>query len=189
MSYYGRKRVIQNDRARVSIKKIFIYYICLLVFLLFLSVLEVSKIKIFGSVPSLCFCAVCAIGFIFGERSGAIFGLIGGIIIDSLGFSGFSLSPILFTLCGYLCGRLVGWFLSMNLPSFAVYCAVAGVIKEIFSLIYLGLVSTEFRIPTIIKNIILPDYFAFAVCILPIYYATLGIFYLFRERDKKEIRF
>lgn len=189
MSYYGRKRMRADGRVRVDIKRLCLYYVCLLILTLFFSTVEVSGIKIFGGVPSLCFCLVCASGFIFGERSGAIFGLVGGILLDSLGISGFSLNPILFTLCGYLCGKLVGWFLSINLPSFLIYCAIAGLVKEIFSLIHLGLVSTEFKILHILKNIILPDYFAFAICIVPIYFATLGIYLLFRGKDKKEFRF
>ena len=79
------------------------------------------------------FVLVCAVGFVYGEKSGAIFGLVGGILIDALGFSGVMISTILYTVLGYLCGRIVGWFLSKNLPSFAVYALIAGIIKGIFT--------------------------------------------------------
>ena len=189
MSYYGKKTRKYGSNTRVDIKRLAIYYVCLLVFVLLLSVIEVSRIKIFGASIALAFCASCAIGFIFGEKSGAIFGLICGLLIDALEISGFSINPVLFTLCGYLCGSLVGWILSINLPSFMVYAAVAGLVREIFTVIYFGFISTEFDITYILLNIVLPDFFAFALSVIPIYYATLGIYYLFRGKDKKEFRF
>ena len=189
MSYYGKKMRRYGNRDRVDIKRLVLYYVFLLIFVLLLSVIEVSRIKIFGASIALAFCASCAIGFIFGERSGAIFGLISGLLIDALGSTGFSLNPILFTLCGYLCGSLVGWFLSVNLPSFMLYAALAGVIREIFTVIYFGFISTEFKLLYILLNIVLPDFFAFVLSTIPIYYATLGIYYLFRGKDRKEFRF
>ena len=189
MSYYGKKMRRYGNKTRVDIKKLVIYYVCLLVFILLLSALEVSRIKIFGVSVALAFCASCSIGFIFGEKSGAIFGLISGLLIDALGVSGFSLNPILFTLCGSLCGSLVGWFLSINLPSFMLYAAVCGVIREIFTVIYFGFISTEFDILYILSKIILPEYFAFALSVVPIYYATLGIYCIFRGKNNKEFRF
>ena len=189
MSYYGKKMRRYGNNTRVDIKRLVVYYVCLLILVLLLSVLEISKIRLFGVSIAPVFCACCAIGFIFGEKSGAIFGLISGLLVDALGISGFSLNPILFTLCGYLCGSLVGWFLSINLPSFMLYAAACGVVKEIFTIIFFGLISTEFDIIYILSNIVLPDFFAFALSVLPIYYVTLGIYFLFRGKDKKEFRF
>jgi GTP cyclohydrolase I len=40
-----------------------------------------------------------------------------------------------------------------------------------------------------VNFIVLPDFFAFALSVLPIYYVTLGIYFLFRGKDKKEFRF
>ena len=189
MSHYGRRIRSDSARSRINAKRLLIYYACLLVFLLLISVIQVSRFKVFNSTPALAFCTVCAVGFIFGERSGAIFGLLGGYLVSALSISGFSFDIILFTVCGYLCGKCVGWFLSINLPSFALYAAVFGLLKEIFTFIHLGFISTEFDLLYILKDIILREYFAFALFIVPIYYAILGIYYLFRGRDKKEFRY
>jgi rod shape-determining protein MreD len=126
---------------------------------------------------------ICAVGFIRGEKSGAILGLFGGILVDCLGGSGFSLSPVLYTLCGYLCGALVGWFLSTNLPSFIVFSAIAGALREIFTVIQYGLLSEDFSLWQVIKSPIIPEYFAYILCVVPAYLAVLGICKLFKVLD------
>ena len=186
MAYYKRKGSYSE---RPQVKKIVLYYIALLIFIFVFSAGEVSGLKIFNCAPALTFVFVCSIGFVFGEKSGAIFGIIGGIVIDALGFSGSALSPLLFTLCGYLCGALVGWFLSKNLPSFIIYSLIAGVIKEIFTLIVMGVMSNEFDIAYVLLKIILPEYFATLIFACPIYLVTYTVYRLLSLKDKKEFRY
>ncbi|MBR2334792.1 MAG: hypothetical protein IKA62_01035 [Clostridia bacterium] len=188
----GKMNVYMNKGRygeRINIKKLVLYYLPL-IFLLFLgAVAETSGLKMFRASPALTFMFVCAIGFVFGERSGAIFGIIGGVFIDALGFSGFLISPVLYMLSGYLCGRLVGWFLSKNLPSFMVYGLIAGAVKGIFTLFVIGVVSTEFDLLHILSKITVPEYFATVLCIFPVYLISAGIYRIFRGKDKKEFRF
>ena len=178
-----------GKRARVNKKRFVLYFIFILLFLFATSLIQTSNLKIFGAAPALTFLLVCATGFVFGEKSGAIFGLIGGILIDLLGFSGVMISTVLFTVLGYLCGRIVGWFLSKNLPSFIVYALIAGALKGIFTLIIIGVISTSFDLFYILGKIIIPEYFATAIFICPIYLILTGIYRLFELKDKKEFRF
>ena len=184
-------RYSNNDYSgkRVNKKRLVLYFIFIFLVLLTTSLIQTSKFKIFGAVPALTFVLVCAVGFVFGEKSGAIFGLFGGVLIDALGFSGVMISTILFTVIGYLCGRIVGWFLSKNLPSFIVYALIAVVIKEIFTLLVVGVISTSFDVLYILGKIIIPEYFATAIFICPIYLVMAGIYRLFSLKDKKEFRF
>ena len=186
MNYYRKKGSYQD---RPSIKRIAPLYIALLIFIFTVSAWEISGLKIFNCAPALTFLSVCAIGFIFGEKSGAIFGIVGGVIIDALGFSGSAFSPVLFTLCAYLCGRMVGWFLSKNLPSFIIYGLIAAVINEIFTLMIIGVMSTEFEILYVIKEIIVPEFFSSVIFICPIYLILFGIYRLLCRKDKREFRF
>ncbi len=174
---------------RINIKKLVLYYIPLVFLLFFGAVAESSGLEMFGASPALAFIFVCAIGFVFGERSGAIFGIIGGVLIDSLGFSGFMISPVLYMISGYLCGRLVGWFLSKNLPSFMVYGLIVGIVKGIFTLFVIGIISTEFDLFYILAKITVPEYFATMICVLPVYLISVGVYRVFRGKDKKEFRF
>lgn len=184
-----KNRVGRRERGeKINLYKTVIYSVCLS-FLIFISaVLQTTCLTFFGKVPALTFALVCAVGFVFGERAGGIAGILTGMLTDILGSSGFSFSPIVFMLCGYCCGAFVGWFLSKNLPSFIIYAAIAGVFKEIFTFVYFGLFSASFSLWNIFTSVVIPEYFAYILCVLPAYFAVLGIFRLFKGKDVKEKR-
>lgn len=185
----AKKRVGLRERGeRVSLLKTIIYSVCLGLLIFVSAVLQTTCLTFFGKVPALTFALVCAIGFVFGERAGGISGLLTGILTDIIGNSGFSFSPIVFMLCGYCCGAFVGWFLSKNLPSFMIYAVIAGLFKEIFTFVYFGLISESFSIWNVFANVVIPEYFAYILCVLPAYFAILGIFCLFKGKDVKEKR-
>ena len=155
--------------------------------LLFISaIIQTTCLSFFGKAPALTLAIVCAIGFIMGEKYGAVWGIVGGVITDFLVSSGFSLSPVLFMICGYFCGALVGWFLSKNIPSFLVYAAISGIIREIFTLIYYIIFSNGFSPFKVFTGTVLPEYLAYLLCVFPAYFAVLVIFSLFKGKDKRE---
>ena len=169
-------------------RRIIIYSVCLTVMTVFATFLQISGIEFFGSVPSFTLALICAIGFILGDKFGAIFGLVAGFFIDLLSGFGFSLIPIMYFLCGYLCGRLKGTFLSSNFPSFLLYGALAGVLREIFTFIYYGLNSENFELSGLFTKVIIPEYFAYIVCMIPAYFAVFGIYLLFRGKENRSKR-
>ena len=150
------------------------------------AIIHTTCLSFFGKAPALTLAIVCAIGFIMGEKYGAVWGIVGGVITDFLGSSGFSLSPVLFMICGYFCGALVGWFLSKNIPSFLVYAAISGIIREIFTLIYYIIFSNGFSPFKVFTGTVLPEYLAYLLCVFPAYFAVLVIFSLFKGKDKRE---
>ena len=149
------------------------------------SILQSTCITVFDKVPPLTLALICAVGFIMGEKWGAIWGIVGGVMVLLLGNGGFSFAPIVYMLCGYFCGALVGWFLSKNLPSFIAYALIAGVINEIFTVAYFGLFSRDISVLRLIFGTIIPEYFAYLLCILPAYFAVLAVFSLFKGKDKR----
>ena len=184
-----KNRVGRNERGeRISIYRTVIYSACFALLIFVSAILQTTCLSFFGKVPALTFALVCAIGFVFGERAGGVAGILTGILTDILGNSGFSFSPIVFMLCGYCCGAFVGWFLSKNLPSFLIYAAIAGVIKEIFTFVYFGLFSESFSLWNVFIKVVIPEFFAYFVCVLPAYFAVLGIFRLFKGKDVKKKR-
>ncbi len=162
------------------------------VYLLFISslvtvcaVLQTTCLSFFGKVPALTLALVCSVGFIMGERWGALCGLAGGVLTALLGHGGFSFAPIIYTLCGYFCGALIGWFLSKNLLSFIVYALISGAVNEIFTLVYYGLFSRNMSVFDLFLNVIVPEYLGYIICILPAYFAVLAVFSLFKGKDKR----
>ena len=91
---------------KIGIGSIIAYSVCFSVLILILGFLQICGIRIAGQIPALVLAAVSAIGFISGEKFGAIFGIIGGVLIAYLGKSGITLDPVLYMLCGYFCGVL-----------------------------------------------------------------------------------
>lgn len=171
---------------KVKVKLIVGCTLCFSLIIFVSAILQTTCLSVFGSVPALTLAIVCAIGFICGEKAGAISGILTGALVDILGGTEISASPLLFMLCGYFCGVFVGWFLSKNLPSFLLYAAIAGLLREIFTLAYLVFISKSLSIWQISLTIVIPEYFAYFLCIIPAYGAVLGIYRLFKGKDIKE---
>lgn len=139
--------------------------------ILLCAVLQSSGLRVFGSVPQLCFALVCSLGFIYGEKAGAVAGIFAGFIVDCLGSADFSLSPLLYMLCGYLCGIMTDWFLSRNFPSFMVYMCIMGALHEGVILLYFGLFSQSFSLWEVLIRTALPEFFAIIV-VSPVTYGV-----------------
>ncbi len=149
------------------------------------AILQCSSITLFGVLPNITFGLVCAIGFVAKERYGGIFGLLGGVLIMALGSSGISLAPILFTLCGYLSGALPNVILRRNFLSYLVFTVMMGGIHIFFTLIYYIMVSQSFEIWSVIGRRMIPELFSCIVCMIPAYFAVLGIYNLFKGKDNR----
>ena len=173
----------KTGRNRYITKRDIFTYASLAVLIFISAVLQTSCLTFFKMSAALTLATVCAVGFLGGDKVGAVTGICGGILVDILGGTGFSLNPILYMLCGYLCGAIVGWFLSENLPSFLVFSALAGVIREIFTVIHYGLVSPDFSLGKILIKPVLLEYLAYILCVVPAYLAVKGIYFLFRKRQ------
>ena len=182
------KKVDNSSKKRRKPLKIIIYTLFFSAIIFISAIMQTTFLEFFGKSADITLAIVCAIGFIAGEKAGCISGLFSGILISYLGGSGLSFAPIIYVLCGYFCGALVGWFLSQNFPSFILYSLVAGVIKEIFTIIYFGLFSDSFDIWQIFIKITVPEFFAYSLCVIPAYGIILSIFTLFKGKDEREKR-
>ena len=168
-----------------GILKLLIISLILIILTLFSSLAEVTFLSVFEITPALTLSFVCAIGFIFGEKFGALFGIFAGIIIYCLGGAPLPLSPILYMICGYTCGAAVGWFLSSNFPSFIVYSIIAGSLREIFSIISVALLSSGFNLWSIITDLLIPEFFAYIICVPISYFSVLLINRLFKGKNNR----
>ena len=61
---------------QIGIGKTVIYCVCIFILLVLGTFLQISGIEIFGAVPAISLALVCAVGFIFGDKYGAIFAIL-----------------------------------------------------------------------------------------------------------------
>lgn len=183
MTEFGKSS--SSGSKKISTWKVIVLSLIFIIIIFFSSLAEVTFLSAFGVTPSLTLSFVCAIGFIFGERFGAIFGIVGGVLITCLGGTPLPMSPILYMICGYMCGAAVGWFLSSNFPSFIVYSFIVGILREVFSVISVALISDSFDLWKLITDILIPEYFAYIICTPFAYFAVFGINCLFKGKDSR----
>ena len=96
------------------------------------------RIPLFGwqaASPALGLLFSMAVGFLHGEREGAVTGLLAGWLADATLSRGMMLYPLLYFLCGYLSGTVGKRSLAHNLPSFGVFAAVGGGLKCLLSVL------------------------------------------------------
>lgn len=136
---------------------------------------QISFFNVFGAKPAIALALVCAIGFLCGERCGGICGIVGGFFIDVLGSVGIGFSPVLYMLAGYLCGYFSKVFLKRNFLSFIIYSLCVGGIQSLITLARFALGAKSFNIINIFIKTLMPEFFAFILCIPIVYFTCLGI--------------
>lgn len=128
-----------------------------------------SDLRLFGSVPDLMLGVIVGIAMLDSQKAAAVCGIGAGFVIDALGSSGFSLSPLFYMLCGCLCGMLARKMLP-NFLSWAVNLLVFSAAKSVFTAVNIFLLTRAIPIKQMITKIILPEFICtFAVC-LPLFF-------------------
>lgn len=120
-----------------------------------------------GHVPNLTLVAVGAIGFFDSDRAGGISGIAAGALLDGLGASALSLTPLFGFLVGYFCGRISGKLLPRTLLAFAIPLGGIAVVNMIQTII-LALANGGARFWILISRILLPELIITAVFGIPV---------------------
>ena len=155
-------------------------------FILCCAIIQCSDIKLFGVLPEVTFGTVCAIGFVAKEKYGGIFGLCGGILVMALGSSGISFAPILYTLCGYLSGALPGIILRRNFLSYLIFAPIMAATHIFFTFVYYLIISRSPQMWGQIGKLIIPEFFSCIICMIPAYFAVLGVYALFKGKNNRK---
>ncbi len=164
-----------RGQSEASFKRVIIAALILGIFILIFSLIQTTSLRVFGKVPAITFALVCAIAFLFGEKAGALSGIFGGVLLDCLGSADIALTPLFFMLCGYVCGVLTKYFLSRNFPSYLVYCLIFGILREMLTVFYFGLISTQLNIMKILTEVVIFEFFAFMVLTPVAYILPLAV--------------
>lgn len=158
--------------------------------LFFLAVLQtslfarVAEVIPRGAVPDLLLAASVAIAIFDSERTGAIAGIAAGFLAGALGGVGFSLLPLCYMLCAYVCGIWSTMSLSANLPSWIVYMLASGVARAIVSLVHVAVVYGDYRLSAVVGTVLLPEFFSTLVCSFLVYFPLKRLALLCNRRLK-----
>lgn len=135
----------------------------LLVFFCLLQTTLFTKFRPFGAVPDLILPLTVAFALSEKERWGAVLGLIGAVVIESLGGSTVTLMPLLYTFTGYICGILAVNYFRDSVATRFLFTVVTSFVKICFTLIVLFATTGDATLPTAIMKCALPELLACVV--------------------------
>lgn len=128
-----------------------------------------SQLKFLPAVPDLMIGTVVAIAMLDSQKSAAVCGIAAGFIVDAIGASGLSLSPLFYMLCGALCGvisrKMLPSFLSWTV-NLAIFC----VAKSLLTLANLFYILGNISFISTLKNILLPEMLCTFIICLPVFF-------------------
>ena len=128
-----------------------------------------AQLYFLPAVPDLMLGTVVAIAMLDSQKSAAVCGIGAGFVIDTIGASGLSFSPLFYMLCGVLSAALAKKMLQSFL-SWTIALAVFSVAKAFFTLFNILYISTEINFASILVKTLLPEILCtFAIC-LPIFF-------------------
>ena len=144
-----------------------------------------SRYQPFGVVPEILLPCVIAIAIHDGERSATICGIMGGLIIDSLGAGGFCASAVVYMLVAVIAACLTYSVLSRDFLSWAIATVFALVIGCFASAIYAA-VTVDAPFFAYVGRIFFKYIFSSFVCSLPFYAVTRLIWHRFFDNREME---
>ena len=130
-----------------------------------------ARYKPFGVVPELVLPCVIAIAVYDGERSATVCGIMGGVIIDSLGTGGFSASAPVYMIIAVVAALLTYSVLSHDFLSWVIATVFALIVGCLISAIYAA-VAVDAPFFEYIGRVFFKYIFSSFVCSLPFYAVT-----------------
>lgn len=130
------------------------------VMLLLLALLQTtlfSAITPFGAIPDLMLSFVLALSVTEGRRWGAVWGIVAGVVIESLGVPEFYLMPLLYMLTGYFGGVICRHYLSETAAVRAVLAVGVIPLKGMFTAVYTVLSPISITPAEAFFDVILPE--------------------------------
>ena len=121
------------------------------------------------AVPDLMIGTVVAIAMLDSQKSAAVCGIGAGFVLDAIGSSGVSLSPVFYMLCGVFCAILA----KKMLPSFlswTVQLAVFSGVKTLFTLANILYISRKISFVSVLLSRLLPEFLCTLIICLPIFF-------------------
>ena len=128
-----------------------------------------SQLKILPAVPDLILGTVVGIAMLDSQRAAVVCGIGAGFVIDAIGSSGLSLSPLFYMLIGALCGALAKKMLP-RFVSWALNLLIFSLAKALFTMLNILLLPGGFSFTHTLLSTLLPEFICTFVVCLPIYF-------------------
>lgn len=122
-------------------------------------------------VPDIVMGAVVAIALLDTQKNAIICGIAAGAMIDALGGSGLSLSPIFFLIIAIICSEIAKKILPTFI-SWAVILIPAVALRSFFTLISLAISFDGIAFSSVFSSILLPEAILTFFLSLPIFFAV-----------------
>ena len=145
-----------------------------------------TRFRPFGAVPDLILPLVIAISMTEREKWGAVCGLIGAFVIESLGGSPLTLLPLLYMPAGYVCGLLTVHNFRDSAAVRALYTGVSSAARAVFTLIAVVMTIGDLSLIDALTRTVLPEFAAnLLFAALPHAAAWLALRPFNKSRDAK----
>ena len=147
------------------------------VFLPVIFILAVAECSFFAQLyfipatPDLMLGLVVAVAMLDSQHSATVCGIGAGFVIDSIGSTGISFSPLFYMLCGAFCALLA----KKMLPSFlswVVELAIFSAVKGIYTLAGVYYSWSGAPIATVLLRTVLPEMICTFIVCLPIFFVV-----------------
>lgn len=145
------------------------------VFLPVMFILAVAECSFFAQLyflpatPDLMLGFVIAVAMLDSQHSAAVCGIGAGFIIDAIGATGISFSPLFYMLCGAFCAILAKKMLQGFL-SWVVELAIFSVVKGLYTLAAIYYSWTDAPFGAILLRTLLPEILCTFIICLPIFF-------------------
>ena len=145
-----------------------------------------TRFRPFGAVPDLILPLVIAVSMTEREKWGAVCGLIGAFVIESLGGSPLTLLPLLYMPAGYVCGLLTIHYFRDSAAVRLLYTAVSSLARAVFTLTAFGITAADIPFTSLLTGAVLPEFAANLIfAALPHVIVWLALSPFNKSRDAK----
>ena len=145
-----------------------------------------TRFRPFGAVPDLILPLVIAISMTEREKWGAVCGLIGAFVIESLGGSTLTLLPLLYMPAGYVCGLLTIYYFRDSAAVRMLYTGLSSLARAVFTLITVVMTVTDISRIDALTQAVLPELASSLLfAVLPHTLAWLALRPFNKSRDAK----
>ena len=128
-----------------------------------------AQLKILPAVPDLILGLIVGIAMLDSQKAAVVCGVGAGFVIDAMGSSGLSLSPLFYMLIGALCGALAKKMLPRFL-SWALNLLIFSAVKTILTILNLLYMPGGFSLSHSLVPILLPEFICTFIICLPMYF-------------------
>lgn len=156
--FYGRERILCGA-------------VCTLIMIV-LALLETtvfSAVRPFGAVPDLMLPFVAAVAVTEGRRWGAVFGIVSGVVIESLGDPVIMLLPLVYMLTGFFVGVLCSYYITDGITARAILIPSSLPLRAVATAVYVAVSPVSAGAGEAFLSVILPEMGATLLLSLPVH--------------------